>query len=276
MGFRYIEPVLGAPDATPENAWRTTEAAKHSRPPCVRLLSSSHDVRLTGMSGQDLRKGTKNVVNSQRSSTSEDRQVSRPGGRGGEMNVCHKLWQMTVQELVIRLKQGRIDLPQQMDRVRKASERTSRGGVEHVLVVLQKRRGPRGRPYIYGRHKGTWQGNRDLQSWSPKHKRHRLAHSARNTLLQTLRFILSIRVSLKGMAVTSRTSEFHKIVNDRAGHIPDAKRRKLSAPSRRSSPESEKQELLNKEYVKEAYNVVSSPSCSDGMLKYTSSSPFGS
>ncbi|KAM5534320.1 hypothetical protein V8D89_012048 [Ganoderma adspersum] len=68
------------------------------------------------------------------------------------------------------------------------------------------------------------------------------------------------------MAVTSRTSEFRQIVNDRAGHVPDAKRRKLSTPLKRSSPESEKQDLLNKEYVKEAYNVLNHISTLTRML----------
>ncbi|PIL37239.1 hypothetical protein GSI_00932 [Ganoderma sinense ZZ0214-1] len=68
------------------------------------------------------------------------------------------------------------------------------------------------------------------------------------------------------MAVTSRTSEFRQIVNDRAGHAPDAKRRKLSTPPKRSSPDSEKQQLLNKEYVKEAYNVLNHISTLTRML----------
>lgn len=190
------------------------------------------------------------------------------------MNVCHKLWQMTVQELVIRLKQGRNDLPRQMNPVREASERTSRGGVEHVLVVLWKRKDPRGRLYTaVTRARGRESRSAVVvtQGASPTG-----SLCARNTLLQTLRFILSTCVSRKGMAVISRTSEFRQIVNDRAGQVPDAKRRKLSTSSKRSSPEREKQELLNKEYVKEAYNVVSFSWCSDDTLKYTSSSPFGS
>ncbi len=58
------------------------------------------------------------------------------------------------------------------------------------------------------------------------------------------------------MAVSSRTREFREYVRQKEGQAPDHKRRKLSRPAKRS-PESERQELLNKEYVKEAYNVVS-------------------
>ena len=58
------------------------------------------------------------------------------------------------------------------------------------------------------------------------------------------------------MAVSSRTSEFREFVRQKGGQAPDPKRRKLSRLAKRS-PESERQELLNKEYVKEAYNVVS-------------------
>ena len=59
------------------------------------------------------------------------------------------------------------------------------------------------------------------------------------------------------MTASSRTSEFREFVRQKEGAVPDAKRRKLSRPVKRSSPETERQELLNKEYVKEAYNVVS-------------------
>ena len=59
------------------------------------------------------------------------------------------------------------------------------------------------------------------------------------------------------MAVTPRTTEFRRAVQECQNTIPDAKRRKLSRPSKRSTPESERLEALNKEYMKEAYNVVS-------------------
>ena len=59
------------------------------------------------------------------------------------------------------------------------------------------------------------------------------------------------------MAVSTRTSEFRQAVNEKQSAIPEAKRRKLSRPSKRLTPESERLETLNKEYVKEAYNVVS-------------------
>ena len=119
-------------------------------------------------------------------------------------------------------------------------------------------------------------GDRDLQTSVVVERHHQLAHSVHTTRSFPSASSFHVRVSLNEMTVTLRTSEFRQMVKERAGHAPDAKRRKLSIPPKRSSPESEKQELLNKEYVKEAYNVVSSPSCSDGMLKYTSSSPFGS
>ncbi|KAI0722879.1 snare protein syntaxin 18/UFE1 [Earliella scabrosa] len=57
------------------------------------------------------------------------------------------------------------------------------------------------------------------------------------------------------MAVSSRTSEFREYVRQKEGAAPDAKRRKLSRPGKRS-PEAERQQLVNKEYVKEAYNVL--------------------
>lgn len=59
------------------------------------------------------------------------------------------------------------------------------------------------------------------------------------------------------MTASSRTSDFRESVRQKEGPLPDAKRRKLSRPPKRSTPESERQDLLNKEYVKEAYNVVS-------------------
>ncbi|KAI0774366.1 hypothetical protein C8Q74DRAFT_1368849 [Fomes fomentarius] len=58
------------------------------------------------------------------------------------------------------------------------------------------------------------------------------------------------------MTASSRTSEFREFVRQKEGPLPDAKRRKLSRPPKRSTPESERQDLLNKEYVKEAYNVL--------------------
>ena len=61
------------------------------------------------------------------------------------------------------------------------------------------------------------------------------------------------------MAVSARTSEFRQAVSDKENTLPEAKRRKLSRPAKRSTPESERLEALNKEYVKEAYNVVSTP-----------------
>ena len=59
------------------------------------------------------------------------------------------------------------------------------------------------------------------------------------------------------MAVSSRTSEFRQAVREKENGIPEAKRRRLSRPVKRPTPESERLEALNKEYVKEAYNVVS-------------------
>ncbi|TBU49627.1 snare protein syntaxin 18/UFE1 [Dichomitus squalens] len=68
------------------------------------------------------------------------------------------------------------------------------------------------------------------------------------------------------MAVSSRTSEFRQMVRQRAGDAPDPKRRRLSRSAKRSTPESEKQELLNKEYVKEAYNILNHISTLTRML----------
>ncbi|TBU33249.1 snare protein syntaxin 18/UFE1 [Dichomitus squalens] len=68
------------------------------------------------------------------------------------------------------------------------------------------------------------------------------------------------------MAVSSRTSEFRQMVRQRAGDVPDPKRRRLSRSAKRSTPESEKQELLNKEYVKEAYNILNHISTLTRML----------
>ncbi|KAI0352860.1 hypothetical protein OH77DRAFT_1484605 [Trametes cingulata] len=58
------------------------------------------------------------------------------------------------------------------------------------------------------------------------------------------------------MPAIPRTSEFRELVREKEGDIPEAKRRKLSRPSKRSTPESERLETLNKEYVKEAYVVL--------------------
>ncbi|KAI0776021.1 hypothetical protein BD413DRAFT_491164 [Trametes elegans] len=57
------------------------------------------------------------------------------------------------------------------------------------------------------------------------------------------------------MPAVPRTSEFRELVREKERGVPDAKRRKLSRPAKRSSPESERSETLNKEYVKEAYVV---------------------
>ena len=78
------------------------------------------------------------------------------------------------------------------------------------------------------------------------------------------------------MAVSSRTSEFREYVRQKEGAAPDAKRRKLSRPGKRS-PEAERQQLVNKEYVKEAYNVVSAAGTVDEhvrlhLTKYNASS----
>lgn len=59
------------------------------------------------------------------------------------------------------------------------------------------------------------------------------------------------------MPATPRTSEFRELVREKERGIPEAKRRKLSRPSKRSTPEGERLETLNKEYVKEAHVVVS-------------------
>ncbi|TFK94707.1 hypothetical protein K466DRAFT_649195 [Polyporus arcularius HHB13444] len=67
------------------------------------------------------------------------------------------------------------------------------------------------------------------------------------------------------MAVSSRTREFREYVRQKEGQAPDHKCRKLSRPAKRS-PESERQELLNKEYVKEAYNVFNHISTLTRML----------
>ncbi|KAI0660892.1 hypothetical protein C8Q70DRAFT_751054 [Cubamyces menziesii] len=58
------------------------------------------------------------------------------------------------------------------------------------------------------------------------------------------------------MPAVPRTSEFRDLVRDKERAVPDTKRRKLSRPSKRSTPESERLETLNKEYVKEAYVVL--------------------
>ncbi|KAI0650651.1 hypothetical protein C8Q79DRAFT_901812 [Trametes meyenii] len=58
------------------------------------------------------------------------------------------------------------------------------------------------------------------------------------------------------MPAIPRTSEFRDVVREKERGIPEAKRRKLSRPSKRSTPESERLETLNKEYVKEAYVVL--------------------
>ncbi|KAI0750900.1 snare protein syntaxin 18/UFE1 [Daedaleopsis nitida] len=58
------------------------------------------------------------------------------------------------------------------------------------------------------------------------------------------------------MAASSRTSEFREFVRQRQGALPEPKRRKLSRPAKRLTPEGERQDLLNKEYIKEAYNVL--------------------
>ncbi|KAL1944238.1 hypothetical protein VTO73DRAFT_3423 [Trametes versicolor] len=59
------------------------------------------------------------------------------------------------------------------------------------------------------------------------------------------------------MPATPRTSEFRELVREKERGVPEAKRRKLSRPSKRSTPEGERLETLNKEYVKEAYVVLS-------------------
>ncbi|KAL7282483.1 hypothetical protein ACG7TL_003954 [Trametes sanguinea] len=58
------------------------------------------------------------------------------------------------------------------------------------------------------------------------------------------------------MPAISRTSEFREFVREKEKAVPDAKRRKVSRSSKRSTPESERLETLNKEYVKEAYAVL--------------------
>ena len=61
------------------------------------------------------------------------------------------------------------------------------------------------------------------------------------------------------MAVSVRTTDFRQAVHAKENTVPEAKRRRLSRPAKRSTPESERLEALNKEYGKEAYNVVSTP-----------------
>ncbi|KAI0832517.1 hypothetical protein BC628DRAFT_1308901 [Trametes gibbosa] len=58
------------------------------------------------------------------------------------------------------------------------------------------------------------------------------------------------------MPATMRTSEFREVVREKERGIPEAKRRKLSRPSKRATPENERMETLNKEYVNEAYVVL--------------------
>ncbi|KAI9063138.1 hypothetical protein FKP32DRAFT_1572316 [Trametes sanguinea] len=58
------------------------------------------------------------------------------------------------------------------------------------------------------------------------------------------------------MPAIPRTSEFRELVREKEKAVPDAKRRKISRSSKRSTPESERLEILNKEYVKEAYAVL--------------------
>ncbi|KAH9899781.1 hypothetical protein C8Q73DRAFT_637825 [Cubamyces lactineus] len=58
------------------------------------------------------------------------------------------------------------------------------------------------------------------------------------------------------MPAVPRTSEFRELVREKERAVPDTKRRKLSRSSKRSTPESERLETLNKEYVREAYVVL--------------------
>ncbi|KAI0335557.1 hypothetical protein GY45DRAFT_809953 [Cubamyces sp. BRFM 1775] len=58
------------------------------------------------------------------------------------------------------------------------------------------------------------------------------------------------------MPASLRTQEFRELVREKERAVPETKRRKLSRPSKRSTPESERLETLNKEYVREAYVVL--------------------
>ncbi|GJE84401.1 syntaxin-18 [Phanerochaete sordida] len=59
------------------------------------------------------------------------------------------------------------------------------------------------------------------------------------------------------MTATSRTSEFRDLVREKEKEIPEAKRRKLSRPTRRTPDEQKDiQATLNKEYIAEGYNIL--------------------
>ena len=56
------------------------------------------------------------------------------------------------------------------------------------------------------------------------------------------------------MPATDRTSEFRLVLKEASQLVPDAKRRKVTKSS--TSSQREGQDVLNKEYLAEAYNVV--------------------
>ncbi|KAL5488034.1 hypothetical protein ACEPAI_6142 [Sanghuangporus weigelae] len=67
------------------------------------------------------------------------------------------------------------------------------------------------------------------------------------------------------MAFTDRTSQFREIVAKSS--LPDAKRRKIGKSARRSHDETDDtQALLNKEYLREAYNILNHINNLDKML----------
>lgn len=59
------------------------------------------------------------------------------------------------------------------------------------------------------------------------------------------------------MTASDRTVEFRQLVKEAAEGIPDAKRRKLNRPSRRSQDgQKDGQDDLNKQYMAEGYIIV--------------------
>lgn len=59
------------------------------------------------------------------------------------------------------------------------------------------------------------------------------------------------------MTASDRTIEFRDVLREKEKGIPEAKRRKLSRHAKRT-PEDQRdvQEMLNKEYITEGYNIV--------------------
>lgn len=59
------------------------------------------------------------------------------------------------------------------------------------------------------------------------------------------------------MPAVNRTSEFRDLLKEKQASVPEAKRRKLSHPAKRTPDEQrDAQEVLSKEYITEGYNIV--------------------